>query len=89
MKVLGVVGTLAMFMVGGEIIAHGMPGLDHHWLEHLFEKVTSAEPWLSILEKLGVILFGLICGAIVVGLLVIVAPLWNRVAARFKKARLA
>jgi len=89
MKVLGVVGTIAMLMVGGEIIAHGLPGLDHHWLEHIFEKVTSAEPWLSILQKVGVIAFGLICGALVVGLVMLVTPLWNKVAARFKKARVA
>ncbi len=83
MKVLGVVGTVAMFMVGGEIIAHGMPGLDHHWLEHMFESVTTVEPWLSIIQKLGVIVFGIICGAIVVGLLAVVAPLWKKIVARF------
>lgn len=87
MKVLGVLGTVAMFMVGGEIIAHGMPGLDHHWLEHLFEKVTTTEPWFSIIEKLGVIVFGVICGAIVVGLVMVFAPLWKKIGARFKKVR--
>ncbi len=85
MKILGVLGTVAMFMVGGEIIAHGMPGLDHHWLEHLFENVTTTEPWKSILTTLGVIVFGIICGTIVVGLTMLVAPLWKKVAARFKK----
>ncbi|WP_380178951.1 DUF808 family protein [Kalamiella sp. sgz302252] len=34
MKVLTVVGTLAMFLVGGGIIAHGVPAL-HHFIEHL------------------------------------------------------
>jgi len=87
MKMLGVFGTVAMFMVGGEIIAHGMPGLDPDWLDHMFENVTSAEPWLSILEKLGVIVFGIICGAIVVGLTTLVGPPWKKVIARFKRPR--
>lgn len=34
MKVLTVVGTLAMFLVGGGIIAHGVPFIHHH-IEHL------------------------------------------------------
>ncbi|MEI2263993.1 DUF808 family protein [Erwinia sp. CGal63] len=34
MKVLTVVGTLAMFLVGGGIIAHGVPAI-HHFIEHL------------------------------------------------------
>ncbi|MBI1891121.1 MAG: DUF808 domain-containing protein [Burkholderiales bacterium] len=34
MKSLSVIGTAAMFMVGGSILAHGMPPI-HHFLEHL------------------------------------------------------
>ncbi len=36
MKLLGILGTLAMFMVGGGIITHGIPALYaqiHHWSE--------------------------------------------------------
>jgi predicted DNA repair protein MutK len=33
MKTLSIVGTAAMFLVGGGIIAHGIPVL-HHWIEH-------------------------------------------------------
>jgi predicted DNA repair protein MutK len=86
MKVLGVLGTVAMFMVGGEIIAHGLPGLDHHWLEHLVEGVTMTEPWLTILTTLAVIIFGMICGAIVVGLKMLFGPVVKKIVARFKKA---
>jgi predicted DNA repair protein MutK len=32
MKLLGVAGTLAMFLVGGGILVHGIPPL-HHWVE--------------------------------------------------------
>lgn len=33
MKSLSVVGTAAMFLVGGAILTHGIPGA-HHWIEH-------------------------------------------------------
>ena len=34
MKFLSVAGTAAMFLVGGGILAHGIPPL-HHWTEHI------------------------------------------------------
>ena len=34
MKTLSVVGTAAMFLVGGAILTHGTP-LVHHWIEHM------------------------------------------------------
>jgi predicted DNA repair protein MutK len=34
MKTLSVVGTIAMFLVGGAILTHGIPAL-HHWIEHI------------------------------------------------------
>jgi predicted DNA repair protein MutK len=34
MKTLSVVGTAAMFLVGGAILAHGIPAV-HHWIEHV------------------------------------------------------
>jgi len=40
MKSLSVLGTAAMFMVGGSIIVHGIPPL-HHWVEHLGEVVAT------------------------------------------------
>jgi hypothetical protein len=33
MKTLAVVGTAAMFLVGGAILTHGIPAV-HHWIEH-------------------------------------------------------
>ncbi len=39
MKTLSVVGTIAMFLVGGGIIAHGIP-LIYHWIEHLGELMS-------------------------------------------------
>ncbi len=34
MKTLAVVGTAAMFLVGGAILTHGIPVV-HHWIEHI------------------------------------------------------
>jgi len=34
MKTLSIVGTVAMFMVGGGILTHGIPGA-HEWIEHV------------------------------------------------------
>ncbi|MGP5791585.1 DUF808 domain-containing protein [Psychrobacter celer] len=71
MKFLSIAGTLAMFLVGGGILVHGI-GFLHHGVEdiaHLtgiFESVTTA-----ILN--GVI--GLIIGAIIVGIFTIVGKM--------------
>lgn len=73
MKFLSIAGTLAMFLVGGGILVHGI-GFLHHGVEdiaHLtgiFESVTTA-----ILN--GVI--GFIIGAIIVGIFTIVGKMRN------------
>ena len=40
MKSLTVIGTIAMFLVGGSIIGHGIPPL-HHWLEALVQGISN------------------------------------------------
>lgn len=39
MKALSVVGTIAMFLVGGAILTHGIPAL-HHWIAHTTEAIN-------------------------------------------------
>ncbi|ADO48050.1 DUF808 family protein [[Enterobacter] lignolyticus] len=63
MKVLSVVGTLAMFLVGGGIVAHGIPAL-HHAIEAA--AVGSAVSWW--LPTLLNLVLGFIIGAVVVGI---------------------
>jgi hypothetical protein len=58
MKTLSVVGTLAMFLVGGGILAHGWPWL-HHWVEPL-------STWWAQLANMGV---GLVAGALVLAVI--------------------
>ena len=60
MRTLSVVGTLAMFMVGGSIIGHGIPAL-HHWPEYMVEMPQGLVFIAPILIDA---LIGLIVGAI-------------------------
>ncbi len=61
MKTLSVVGTAAMFLVGGAILTHGIPAI-HHWIEHISAALNS-----SFLQSLAAALlnglFGIVAGA--------------------------
>ena len=63
MKLLTVLGTAAMFLVGGGILVHGVPPL-HHAIAHLAE----GQAWLvSVLVENGAnALVGVVAGALVV-----------------------
>lgn len=75
LKFLSVAGTIAMFMVGGSILAHGIPGTTdmihalEHWLGeiavvgHVLEAVVPA-----VVEALGGILAGALLVLIVTGI---------------------
>lgn len=60
MKALTVIGTAAMFIVGGGILAHGIPAL-HHGIEHWTELAGLFSGPLSLLANMAV---GLIGGAL-------------------------
>jgi predicted DNA repair protein MutK len=68
MKTLSVVGTAAMFMVGGSIIGHGIPAL-HHFSEHAAEvagTVGGVGPFLAAITPTIVdAIIGVITGAVV------------------------
>jgi len=68
MKGLSIVGTIAMFMVGGGILTHGLPGA-HEWIEHVAHG-AGAVPGVgkileSVLPALLDVLVGLLAGALV------------------------
>ena len=69
MRTLSVVGTAAMFMVGGSIIGHGIPTL-HHLSEHIAEFLQKLPAVGSILATISPILvdgiIGLLIGVICV-----------------------
>jgi len=68
MKALSVVGTAAMFMVGGGILTHGLPGahqLIHHWVDAI-AGVPALGGVLAVLAPTLIdALFGVLVGALV------------------------
>ncbi|MEH4660322.1 DUF808 domain-containing protein [Phytobacter diazotrophicus] len=62
MKILSVVGTLAMFLVGGGIVVHGIEPL-HHAIEHMAQGSNSIVA--ALLPVLANLVLGFIIGAIV------------------------
>lgn len=71
MKSLTVIGTVAMFLVGGSIIFHGVPIL-HHGQDMLFQMIGSlpfAHIIMSILPLIVQIIVGFLVGSLVLGLI--------------------
>jgi len=67
MKTLSIVGTAAMFMVGGGILAHGIPAV-HHWIAHVADIVATwpVIGFLSVLTPTFLdALLGIAAGAVV------------------------
>lgn len=81
MKILSIVGTLAMFLVGGGIINHAIP-LVHHFTEDSVEYVQEIPNIGSIFGALTPTLInfavGFIAGLIVVALIGLVKKVWPR-----------
>ncbi len=77
MKSLSVIGTAAMFMVGGGILTHGVPVV-HHWIETVSQN-SGALAWLmpTLLNAVA----GIIAGAVVLVVVQALGKLW-RVAKR-------
>ncbi|WAH52354.1 DUF808 domain-containing protein [Pseudescherichia vulneris] len=65
MKALSIVGTLAMFLVGGGIVVHGIAPL-HHAIEHVAAEQGAVVA--ATLPTLANLVLGFIIGLIVVGL---------------------
>lgn len=83
MRVLSVVGTIAMFLVGGGIITHGIPAA-HHPIEHLVQAagaVPTLGPLLAALTPLLVdAAVGVLIGALVLAAVSLGRRLWAVVA---------
>ncbi|HEX5754733.1 MAG TPA: DUF808 domain-containing protein [Arenimonas sp.] len=77
MKTLSVLGTAAMFLVGGGILVHGIPAL-HHFLADLIGSGSLLQTVLSIAAE-G--LLGLLAGALVVAVVMLAARLRRPAAA--------
>ncbi|MGY2401542.1 DUF808 domain-containing protein [Pseudomonas sp. SDO5271_S396] len=73
MKSLSVIGTAAMFLVGGGILTHGVPVV-HHWIETVSQSAGGVA-WLVPVLLNGVA--GVIAGAAVLALVSVVGKVWN------------
>lgn len=68
MKTLSVVGTAAMFLVGGGILVHGVPAVGH-----AIEQFAAGLGWIGpVVNSLAGALAGLIAGATVVGIVSVI-----------------
>ncbi len=65
MKALSVVGTAAMFLVGGGILTHGAPFL-HHAIQHVVETLGVGGFAKTVVELLGDAITGILAGIVVV-----------------------
>jgi predicted DNA repair protein MutK len=74
MKFLSVLGTAAMFMVGGGIVTHNTPVL-HHWIESA-AGVTAPVGWLTSAVLNG--LAGVIIGALVLAVVTLLGRLFRK-----------
>lgn len=81
MKTLSIVGTLAMFLVGGSILLHGTPHA-HEVIHHIVEYVEHLPTVGGVLAAITPILldaiYGLIAGGIVVLLVKLASPLFPK-----------
>ena len=79
MKALTVIGTAAMFMVGGGILVHGVPLL-HHWVE---SAALSSAPFVGPLSVIVPTLLnavaGIIAGAVVLAGVMAVSKVWRAI----------
>jgi predicted DNA repair protein MutK len=73
MKSLSVIGTAAMFLVGGGILTHGVPVL-HHWIE---EVSVSAGGAGFIVPMLLNAVAGIVAGAVVLAGVMLVSKIWK------------
>ena len=75
MKGLSVIGTAAMFLVGGGILTHGIPVV-HHWIESVGVAAGSAGFAVPVLLN-GVA--GIIAGAAVLAVVSVVGKVWRTI----------
>jgi len=72
MKLLSIVGTAAMFMVGGGILVHGLP-----WVAEIIHQLEHALP-LPLMNTVLSALFGLAVGAVLLAIVMLISQLRAR-----------
>lgn len=81
MKILSIVGTAAMFMVGGGILTHGVPAL-HHWIEGVTAQAAQVFGGFSVVvPTLLDAVAGIIAGALILLLVTAAGKIWKLIRA--------
>jgi predicted DNA repair protein MutK len=83
MKTLSVVGTAAMFMVGGSILVHGIPPL-HHGIEHATQGLATL-PAGGLLSGIATTLLDALAGVVAGGLVLAMVTLGQRIYRAIKR----
>lgn len=73
MRALSVIGTVAMIYIGGQLIGHGIPPIEH------FYHAVGEVPAGGILKLLSEIVVGFLSGGIIVGGIYAVSGAWQKV----------
>jgi predicted DNA repair protein MutK len=84
MKFLSVAGTLAMFMVGGGILSHGIPAL-HHGIEHVAEAAGAVGGIGPVLAAVTPSLLDAIAGVVAGAIVLAVVTLGSRLLSGVKR----
>lgn len=77
MKVLAVVGTAAMFLVGGGIVVHNVPMI-HHWIEPIIMDIPNISLAKALFPSLLNGLIGVVAGLVVVSVWWLIGRVKNR-----------
>ncbi|WP_300450396.1 DUF808 domain-containing protein [Accumulibacter sp.] len=86
MRALTVIGTAAMFLVGGGILAHGIPPV-HHWIAQTAALAGAAAPAGGVLEATSGLLLEAAVGAVGGGLTLLVVQAATALRARLGRAK--
>jgi uncharacterized protein len=78
MKTLSVVGTAAMFMVGGGILVHGIPALERLLVRGAVLIVSDGSLLFTLTRVASDALVGVVAGAVVVGVVALISRLRGR-----------
>lgn len=85
MKALSVIGTAAMFLVGGGIISHGLPIL-HHWVENTADVAGDIPAFGQLFEAIVPTLINGLVGVLAGAIVVVILTMIKKVAGSFKSA---
>ena len=77
MRILTVLGTVAMFVVGGSIIGHGIPAL-HHWSEQTAEHLATVPAIGGVAATITPILIDALLGLLVGAICVVLFEVGNK-----------